>query len=275
MARVLVIEDNPLNMKLASLLLSNAGHTVLCAVDAETGLALAQAAPPDLILMDFQLPGMSGLEATTLLKQDAATATIPVIALTAMEADQERGRVAGCDAYIVKPLRYQELYAAIGRLLPNAMPRPPSPAAATAQTRAVLPVDVGVLESLIGNEPAVVLDFLHAFQTGAASIALELRTACVNHQAAQAGKQAHKLKSSAHIAGALALGKLCAEMETAGKAGNTETLMTLLPLFEHELAAVNTFLDSLQAQRVVRLFISPESRPDPTTSPCSPRQSRS
>ena len=69
MARVLIIEDNAANMKLASLLLRNAGHTVLCAVDAETGLTLARADQPDLILMDIQLPGMDGLAATALLKQ--------------------------------------------------------------------------------------------------------------------------------------------------------------------------------------------------------------
>ena len=119
MARILIVEDNPANMKLASLLLLKAGHTVLCAVDAETGLTLARANQPDLILMDIQLPGMDGLAATALLKQDPATAAIPVIALTAMamKADREKTRAAGCDAYIAKPLRYQELYAAIDALL--------------------------------------------------------------------------------------------------------------------------------------------------------------
>jgi two-component system cell cycle response regulator DivK len=119
MARVLVIEDNPANMKLACFLLRNAGHTVLSAVDAETGLTVARVEHPDLILMDLQLPGMDGLAATALLKQDRATAAIPVIALTAlaMKADREKSQLAGCDAYITKPLRYKELYAAIDTLL--------------------------------------------------------------------------------------------------------------------------------------------------------------
>ena len=119
MPRILVVEDNPANMKLASLLLRNVGHEVLCAVDAEIGLTLARDEQPDLILMDIQLPGMDGLAATALLKQDPVTAAIPVIALTAMamKEDQEKSRAAGCDAYISKPLRYQELYAAIDALL--------------------------------------------------------------------------------------------------------------------------------------------------------------
>jgi len=127
MATVLVIEDNPANMKLACLLLRNAGHTALSAADAEAGLTLARADRPDLILMDIQLPGMDGLAATALLKQDPLTAAIPVIALTAMamKEDQEKTKVAGCDAYIAKPLRYEELYAAIEHLLAKAEPQAP------------------------------------------------------------------------------------------------------------------------------------------------------
>src|SRR5476649_761865 len=124
MAKILVIEDNAANMRLASLLLRNARHEVLCAVDAELGLAMARSAAPDLILMDIQLPGMDGLAATALLKKDPATAAIPVVALTAMamKEDREKTRAAGCDAYIAKPLRYKELLAAIDELLAKAAP---------------------------------------------------------------------------------------------------------------------------------------------------------
>jgi two-component system, cell cycle response regulator DivK len=88
-------------------------------------LTLARADPPDLILMDLQLPGIDGLAATALLKQDRTTAAIPVIALTAlaMKADREKSQEAGCDAYIVKPLRYKELYAAIDTLLDKGKPQ--------------------------------------------------------------------------------------------------------------------------------------------------------
>jgi len=122
MAKILIVEDNAANMKLACLLLLKAGHTALCAMDAETGLMMASADQPDLILMDIQLPGMDGLTATALLKTDPVTAGIPVIALTAMamKADREKSQAAGCEAYFAKPLRYQELYAAIDALLPKA-----------------------------------------------------------------------------------------------------------------------------------------------------------
>jgi len=120
MARVLVIEDNASNMTLATFLLQSAGHTVLGATDAEAGLTVAREQLPELILMDIQLPGMDGLQATALLKGDPATSTIPVIALTAlaMKGDEERIRAAGCDGYIAKPMRYQEFLAVIDATLP-------------------------------------------------------------------------------------------------------------------------------------------------------------
>ena len=135
MAHILIIEDNAANMKLASLLLKNVGHTILCAGDAETGLMLARSAQPDLILMDIQLPGMDGLAATAILKQDPITAEIPVIALTAlaMKADQEKSQIAGCDDYIAKPLRYKELYAAIDLQLAKSS-RPSTPLTVTPQS---------------------------------------------------------------------------------------------------------------------------------------------
>jgi two-component system cell cycle response regulator DivK len=124
MARVLIVEDNPANMTLAVFLLESAGHTVLKAVDAETGLGMAFHEQPDLILMDIQLPGMDGLEAIGLLKADEATRTIPVIALTAlaMKGDEERIRAAGCDGYIAKPLAYRDFLAIIAAQL-EAAPR--------------------------------------------------------------------------------------------------------------------------------------------------------
>ncbi|WP_198417652.1 response regulator [Cryobacterium fucosi] len=402
----MIVEDNRANMKLATLLLTHAGHTVLCAIDAETGLTLARDEQPDLILMDIQLPGMDGLAATALLKRDPATASVPVIALTAMamKADQEKARVAGCDDYITKPLRYEALYDAIDRLLVGT--RPPAggqsermheptsdvgdgaarlasshpaardtprilvaednltnqklivtqlaslgyaadvaddgrqalecwrsgtyallisdvlmpemdgydlTAAIRAQERGLaripivaltanalaheearwravgadeylskplqlaslkaildkwLPagrsgsgssagadhlttvdraVDVAVLARLVGSDPAVILDFLTDFRVSTAEIAGELRDACDDRRALTAGEQAHKLKSSARAVGALALGELCSEIETVAKSGNTDSLTALLPAFEHELRAVNAFLDSWPA----------------------------
>jgi two-component system, cell cycle response regulator DivK len=130
MARVLIVEDNAANMQLAVFLLESMGHTVLGATDAEAGLTLARDEHPALILMDIQLPGIDGLEAIALLKQDPATRDIPIIALTAlaMKGDEERIRAAGCQGYIAKPMRYREFLAEIATHLAPECP-PVCPAA--------------------------------------------------------------------------------------------------------------------------------------------------
>ena len=119
MAKILIVEDNAANMKLAMFVLSSAGHTVLSATDAETGLTLARSERPELILMDIHLPGMDGLAAIALLKNDDATRAIPVLVLTAlaMKGDEERIRAAGCDGYIAKPIHYKEFLASVASQL--------------------------------------------------------------------------------------------------------------------------------------------------------------
>jgi two-component system, cell cycle response regulator DivK len=108
-ATILVVEDNAANMELSSFLLQSVNYKVLMATTAELGVAIAREQHPDLILMDIQLPGMDGLQATALLKANEATRDIPVLALTAlaMKGDEERIRAAGCDGYIAKPLDYK------------------------------------------------------------------------------------------------------------------------------------------------------------------------
>ena len=103
---VLIIEDNELNMKLVRSMLQLGQYQVLEAVDAEDGIQLARKQLPNLILMDIQLPGMDGLEATRLIKNDPDLSHIPVIALTsyAMRGDEERAILAGCSGYMAKPI---------------------------------------------------------------------------------------------------------------------------------------------------------------------------
>jgi two-component system cell cycle response regulator DivK len=124
MARILIVEDNAANMRLVVFLLETAGHEVLSATDAESGLAMARSEQPNLILMDLQLPGMDGLEATRVLKREAATRAIPVVALTAlaMKGDEDRIRAAGCDGYVAKPMDYQEFLTTVKTQLARAVP---------------------------------------------------------------------------------------------------------------------------------------------------------
>ncbi len=110
-ATVLVVEDNEDNRALVAKVLGYAGYRVVEAASGEEALELVARGPPDLILMDLNLGGMNGFEATRRLKEDPATARVPVVALTAyaMVGDRERALEAGCDGYIAKPVDVRRL----------------------------------------------------------------------------------------------------------------------------------------------------------------------
>jgi two-component system, cell cycle response regulator DivK len=118
-ATVLVVEDNPLNLKLVRDVLGHAGYRVLEAADAERGIALARSQRPDIVLMDIQLPGIDGVEALGRLRADPATAGIPVVALTAfaMKDDRERLLAAGFDGYLEKPVSVRALPGQVETLI--------------------------------------------------------------------------------------------------------------------------------------------------------------
>ncbi|MEM9332086.1 MAG: response regulator [Pseudomonadota bacterium] len=103
---ILIVEDNELNMKLFNDLLEAKGYTILQTRNGMEALDIARANKPDLILMDIQLPEVSGLEVTKWIKEDDEISHIPVIAVTAfaMKGDEERIRQGGCEAYISKPI---------------------------------------------------------------------------------------------------------------------------------------------------------------------------
>ncbi len=103
---ILIVDDNPVNMKLIRVLLAGEGYDVRTAADAQEALNILKELHPDLILMDIQLPGIDGLELTRRLKSDPATRDIAILGLTAyaMKGDEERILAAGCDGYIPKPI---------------------------------------------------------------------------------------------------------------------------------------------------------------------------
>jgi len=119
--RILIVDDNVTNLKLASDVLAFDGYEILNASDAESAQDIIRSTPPDLILMDIALPGMDGLTLTRLLKADDATRHIVVVALTAsaMKGDDARARDAGCDGYITKPIDTRTFPSAVAGYLPK------------------------------------------------------------------------------------------------------------------------------------------------------------
>lgn len=116
---VLVVEDNDLNMKLFHDLLEAHGYNILQTKDGMEALQLARQHQPDLILMDIQLPEVSGLEVTKWLKEDEKLKSIPVIAVTAfaMKGDEEKIREGGCEAYIAKPISVTNFLRTVERFI--------------------------------------------------------------------------------------------------------------------------------------------------------------
>ena len=116
---ILIVDDNPTNLKLARVLLTGVGYEVRTAEDAEAALRVLDSFTPRLILMDIQLPGIDGLELTRRLKLDPLRRDIVVVALTAyaMKGDEERMLAAGCDGYITKPIDVDRMIADVARYL--------------------------------------------------------------------------------------------------------------------------------------------------------------
>ena len=118
--KILLVEDNPVNRRLAEFLLRSQGYQVREATSAQEAFEILQTEHPDLIVMDIQLPGMDGLEATKKLKEQPSTADIPVVAVTsyAMKGDREKALAAGCAGYVTKPIDkgifLQEIAARLG-----------------------------------------------------------------------------------------------------------------------------------------------------------------
>ena len=117
--KILVVEDNDLNMKLVRGLLSLGNYRMLEAKDAELGIQMAHKHHPDLILMDIQLPGMDGLKATEILSKDDELNEIPIVALTsyAMQGDEEKAKRAGCSGYITKPIDTRNFLNTIEKII--------------------------------------------------------------------------------------------------------------------------------------------------------------
>jgi two-component system, cell cycle response regulator DivK len=120
--RILVVDDNPTNLKLAMCVLELEGHRVDQAIDAEQALVFLRDVVPDLILMDISLPGMDGLTLTHKLKNQDRFRNVPIVALTAfaMKGDEERAREAGCDGYIAKPIDTRAFPAQVASYLRGA-----------------------------------------------------------------------------------------------------------------------------------------------------------
>jgi CheY-like chemotaxis protein/HPt (histidine-containing phosphotransfer) domain-containing protein len=266
---ILVAEDNEINQKVIRQQLALLGYAADIARDGKEALKRWMSGDYALLLTDLHMPEIDGYQLTAAIRlAERDKVRKPIIAFTAnaLKGEAEHCRTVGMDDYLSKPVQLAHLKVVLQKWLPApaAPVIPATPAAApishpdhppvTALPSAASPgekkpVDVSVLENLVGSDAVVISEFLHDFRVSSARIALDLRTACEGGQPAPAAAAAHKLKSSARSVGAMGLGELCAEMEQAGKAGDVDALKGLLPRFELELASVSNYIDSLETKQ--------------------------
>ena len=250
---LLVAEDNEINQKVIRQQLALLGYATDIAGDGREALKRWQSGNYALLLADLHMPEMDGYQLTTAIRAtELGKSHAPIIAFTAnaLKGEAEHCLDIGMDDYLSKPVQLVHLKAMLEKWLPAAKSATETVAVNTgadvsSATMEGPVVDVHVLEALVGDDPVVISEFLQDFRASSAKIAVELRVAYQAGQTATVGAAAHKLKSSARSVGALALGELCAQMEGAGKAGDTTALMALLPRFEAELAAVDKYIGSL------------------------------
>ncbi len=253
---ILVAEDDPINREVILRQLQLLGHAAEVANDGVQALRLWRTGRFALLLTDLHMPEMDGYALTAAIRRDEQQRTgqrLPIIALTAnaLVGEANGALAVGMNEYLTKPVLLQRLEDTLERFLP-----PPAPAPAPALAPA-LALDISVLQQLVGDDAEVVHDLLRTYQASAQEQAAALRTAAATGDGGGVAVIAHRLKSASRSMGALALGDLCDELESAGKAGPVYALD--LARFECELAAVLACIAGrlLSAPAPTLLAISP------------------
>lgn len=247
--RILVAEDNPVNRELMVLMLERQGHRVVAVEDGQDVLRELEKGRPDIVIMDEEMPRMSGLEATRAIreKEKSAGGHIPIITVTgnATEADQRRGREAGADAYLAKPIHVKELFRSVAELCGGAgveAAREPEGASAAGASE-----EAALLERLGGNAK-VLRELAGIFLSDTPKRMRAIREAIRNQNAHTVAATAHSLKGSAGIFGAKEIVEEARKMEALGRSGKLEGASEMFSSLESKVAAFQAALSKITAE---------------------------
>ena len=247
---ILVTEDDPINQKVITAQLGLLGYAAEIAGNGVAALSLWRGGHYALVLTDLHMPEMDGYTlARTIREDEAGRGRVPILALTAnaLRGEADHALAAGMDDYLTKPVPIEQLRAALEKWMPRqqASPLPATLGIEADASRTDNVVDVAVLKALVGDDEEIVRELLSDYLVSARRLAVELRAACSAGDTRQVGAIAHKLKSSSRSVGALPLGELCAELESAGKAGDRQGVEKDRLRFETALAEVDASIGEI------------------------------
>ncbi len=236
--RVLVAEDNAVNRKVAVRLLEKRGHTVVAVENGSEALAAFDREPFDLILMDVQMPGMDGFEATAAIRARegaAGSGHIPIVALTAhaMKGDRDRCLAAGMDDYVAKPVEADELFTTIERLA--AGPEHRSSDESRAAPRVVEVFDHDAVLGRVGADPDLLLEVVGTFRMESLKLLQEIRRAVSCRDGAAVQRAAHSLKGALTTLAASAASRAALRLESVGRDGDLGRVDEAWGALQHEM----------------------------------------
>ena len=247
---VLVAEDNETNRKVIQRQLHLLGVAAEIVVDGKQALEHWRRGHYAMVLTDLHMPFMDGYELAAAIRaeeRDRDLPRTPIVVLTANAVRDEELRclAAGMDVYLTKPVRLAQLHSTVEQLFGTCAPiaeERPDRLAVRSDGRSV---DLEVLKALVGNDEQVIEEVLASFVTSARQSCEELIAGAARHSMQTVAESSHKMKSAARSVGALHLGELSAQLQEASEGALAETVTSLLPAFQAEMAAV---MDCLRAR---------------------------
>jgi len=244
---VLVAEDNAVNQRVIVRLLEKMGHIPIVAYNGQEAVDTYESRPFDVVLMDVQMPVMDGLTATKTIRDSEARhpgrRRIPIMALTAyaMRGDRERCLAAGMDEYLTKPVKPEELLAALNRLVAAGAPEPargPDQSGAPVVVGEAAPeagFDFTVALNYVGGDRVLLDELLGIFVEEAPLRMKAIQRAIAAGEAAELTREAHTIKGALKVIGATTAAGLAQGLEALGRDGNTSEADKLAVALEREL----------------------------------------
>ena len=236
--RILLVEDNRVNQFLAMELLTVRGHSVNVATGGREAIALYERDRFDLILMDVQMPDMDGLEAVAAIRarEKAGAPRTPIVAMTAhaMKGDRERFLEAGMDEYVSKPIRVEDLFDAIERVLPS----PPE-----GDPPAILPLDRAAALTKVRNKPDLLRDLIRIFLEDGPKYLAEMKRGLAGRDGPALMRAGHTIKGSSGYLGAEVVHRLAARIEALGAEKKFDEAATAVADMEREMERLKAELE--------------------------------